>query len=571
MLSNISPFDVSIPSNFDADSIIPNGYKIAKKNKLRDGIHYFLDLLFPKPLERKKRKQLEETGFISLRADILKRIIGPEYVQIIALLTNEGVIKVNQHFILGQKTRGYQIEDAYFIETRKVEITNKGINKRYKNYKDEEREKQTAGLNIIPYITKWLNKSFISIDLTSAHDFIESYRLLMLKNLAETEFSSEVKKTEARYRIINRTYYQKYVVKMISDGVINGTRDAAGRLYTPFVNLKKELRSCVEINGQKIGSIDIKSSQPYLFLKLLDTQFWKTLPTDKITLHNISKKMYHKINGNNLRRNIITLLNNHENQYGRGLQELPFKKIHWEADFYEHVRGLVQRSTTDVKTLKSFADRSVTKKSVMLILYDIYNNKSTPYYTEFKRHFPVETLLMDKIKEHPAKGLFPTILQAVEAKLILEHCCKKISEQYPNLPLLTVHDSVACDVTYLEPVKSIIESSIMDDVGFKPGLKIEQIDKHEMLQNIRQTVDKDWRSLTADLGKNIAGADWVPSFNEEPKEIPLQYRIIKLEGKMQLDPRMMDPNPINYNWEELPEEEDYPDEYYWNLNVHEDD
>ena len=72
MLIDRIPFKVSIPTNFDAVTILSEGLKSQKTTKLVDGIHYFLNLLFPKPTERKKRKMLEQEGYIRLKAELLK-------------------------------------------------------------------------------------------------------------------------------------------------------------------------------------------------------------------------------------------------------------------------------------------------------------------------------------------------------------------------------------------------------------------------------------------------------------------------------------------------------------------
>ena len=72
-------FRVKIPSNFDAYSILSIEEKPARREKMRNGMNYFLSLLIPSPLERGKRKELEDTGYISLNSAMFKAIIGIEY------------------------------------------------------------------------------------------------------------------------------------------------------------------------------------------------------------------------------------------------------------------------------------------------------------------------------------------------------------------------------------------------------------------------------------------------------------------------------------------------------------
>ena len=285
----------------------------------------------------------------------------------------------------------------------------------------------------------------------------------------------------------------------------------------------------------------MKASQPYLFQKLADTKFWMTSNTEEITLYKLYKESYKQVNSAGNKANTIMLLNNMRSQYGRGLQELPFKKIDWENDFYLSVQQIVESSTEDSTILNSFKDRTQVKKTIMLLLYDNYDNKTTPYYREFKQRFPAEVALMDTIKKGQAKSLLPTILQAIEAKLLLESCCKLIADLYPTLPLLTIHDSIICDAAYIELIKQIVKDSLLQSVGTIPGLKVELMNKELVIKNIQQTVDQDWNDLMVDVKKMKDGPDWVGSFNEEPKEIPLLGIPIRRNGLFVLEKRLAYP------------------------------
>lgn len=566
MVANSIPFTVSIPSNFDAELILPTGLKQLKKIRLRDGCYYLLSILLPRPWEHSKRQSLRENGFIYLKADAIKSVIGSEYQIVTDLLEQNGILLVNQQYIVGEKSKGYRITADYFRETIDVAIIDAGMRKRYLQKKVErEREQATRQRNIL-HLTKWLHKDYVTIDLDSAHNYIETYRILMLKKHAETQFETAEKEVEARYRIINRVFHQKHVAKSIDAGIFNCMRDLAGRFYSPIVNLKKELRGCICINGEKTGSIDIKSSQPYLFQMLLNKKFWRTGATTGITLYNTYKKRYHQLKQQQLREPIIMMLNNLEMHYGIDLQEMPLKKILWQEDFYTYLMNLVQASTTDSAVLSSFANRGKVKKTLMLLLYDLYHQKRPPYYLQFKQHFPKEVELMDLIKTCLVKGFFPTILQAVEAKLILEKCCSQIDSTFPRQPVLTVHDSIICKVGFIENAKHILESVLTEHVGIAPGLKVEIFNNELEMANIRHTVDKDWIKLSADLlaPRNSQAPGWVSSYNEEPKEIPLRFKMITYGGQIYLDGRMNDPDPEANYWEEEVDEE-YANEYYKTL------
>ena len=203
----------------------------------------------------------------------------------------------------------------------------------------------------------------------------------------------------------------------------------------------------------------------------------------------------------------------------------------------------------------------------MLILFDLYHNKKPPYYQGFKLVFQDELALMDKIKTHPVKNLFPTMLQAVEATIMLDRTCKDISERYPQVPILTIHDSVVCGTQYLDPIKVVMRESLHRNVGIQPGLKVEMKQIDEVMREMDATVAADWSALLQSLRKN-KNKDWVSTFNEEPKEIPLRNRMMKIDGRIYLDKRMVYVDDIeNYDDYEADylEESDATEEYYLRL------
>ena len=58
-----------------------------------------------------------------------------------------------------------------------------------------------------------------------------------------------------------------------------------------------------------------------------------------------------------------------------------------------------------------------------------------------------------------------------------------------------------------------------------------------MIENISSTVNTDWGKLCKSL-KGSGNKDWVSTFHEEPKEIPLRNTMVKMEGRIYLVKRM---------------------------------
>jgi len=534
------PLQVRIPSGLDVDSLVPRTLKPAKRAKYIDGIRYFLDLLFPQAWDFKKHKQLSDSGYILLNSTELKKVIGDEYLVIVDLLTIADVIKVDRQFIIGKHSRGYRITQEYYRETVPVTVTDKGMCKRYWKREMETRQQRAQSTSSIPFVTKWLDAKYIGIDLDGAHNFIETYREMMLEKWRDYRFRSDAKKTEAKYRIQNRCFYQRYIVAKIERGEITFKRDDAGRLYSPFVHLKKELRCFLTMGGKRLCSIDIKASQPYFFQKLLDRRFWMTGASGGQTIYHLHKERYQQLQAGGNRKIIIEMLKNLEGEYGLGFGGIPFKNIRWEDDFYEHLRSVVHEVSSDPKALASFRSRRKVKQTVMLLLYDNYEHKKPPYYGAFKKLFPEETKIMDAIKQAQYKDVFPTILQAVEANAVLDKACKAINERYPSLPFVTIHDSVVCDYEYVDRVEQILKDTLHQIIGVVPGLKRELLDKETVVREIQKTVDDDWADVVYEIKKIAKKQDWVGSFNEDPKEIPL-LGYIRYKGRLHLERRIAFP------------------------------
>jgi hypothetical protein len=90
--------------------------------------------------------------------------------------------------------------------------------------------------------------------------------------------------------------------------------------------------------------------------------------------------------------------------------------------------------------------------------------RKAQYKRLFKVNFPdvykVFTLL--KKKNHAALS---HVLQRIESTVIVERSAKRISEEKPNLPIFTVHDSIATTLGNEEYVSQIIKEEIYDYTG----------------------------------------------------------------------------------------------------------
>jgi hypothetical protein len=79
---------------------------------------------------------------------------------------------------------------------------------------------------------------------------------------------------------------------------------------------------------------------------------------------------------------------------------------------------------------------------------------------------------MCAIKENDHTAL-SIALQRIESTLVLEKICGRIAKENPNIPLLTIHDSILTTPEHVEYVVSIIKSVLEENIGIAPKLSIE--------------------------------------------------------------------------------------------------
>ena len=62
-------------------------------------------------------------------------------------------------------------------------------------------------------------------------------------------------------------------------------------------------------------------------------------------------------------------------------------------------------------------------------------------------------------------------LQHIESYLVLDVICKRISEEHPDLPIYTIHDSIATTSGKEGIVEAIMKAELAKHIGITPNLK----------------------------------------------------------------------------------------------------
>jgi predicted GIY-YIG superfamily endonuclease len=170
--------------------------------------------------------------------------VGKYYLDYLNNLISDGIVETNNRYIAGKTSKGYRYTSVYNdSELIRYDFTDKHISKKL----SEESKVKEAVKKKYSYLYKWFASGKLTIDSDAAFKLIKSH------NLSEA---------------------LKYSVGAIQSGIWRFKVSGEGkRLYTNLTNLKRELRQFLRYDGKELVELDIKSSQPYFFIKLIVVWF----------------------------------------------------------------------------------------------------------------------------------------------------------------------------------------------------------------------------------------------------------------------------------------------------------
>jgi hypothetical protein len=129
-------------------------------------------------------------------------------------------------------------------------------------------------------------------------------------------------------------------------------------------------------------------------------------------------------------------------------------------------------------TTKSKVDNSKVKKSIKECVYKVffgknYNNK---HDTLFKKIFPTIHNFIKYYKK--LKGGYKVLaydLQNLESDLVFNKIVNEVRINYPEIHLITVHDSIICSKKYKDIVIDIFTEKLSNEFENEQKLEINEI------------------------------------------------------------------------------------------------
>lgn len=204
--------------------------------------------------------------------------------------------------------------------------------------------------------------------------------------------------------IYNRNIYS---VDCINDKHIFYHFDDYGRMHTNYTILKSFIRkNCLLIDGEETCEIDIPNSQPLFLTKIID-----------MDSNLVDQK-----------------------------ELLLFKELTISGTYYQYVMNQLGESN---------------KKKVKEMTYKVLfgrNIATSKVDKNFKKLFPtIHQFIKNYKKENGDYRVLAYDLQKAESDLVFNTVIKKVMQFYPEIKLITIHDSIVIPRKYKEEVNQIFE------------------------------------------------------------------------------------------------------------------
>lgn len=424
---------------------------------------YLLNLLLYIPL---KSNDKYENGWIPICSKPYKNLkYFKKYMEF--LTDNDFIIEHDTNYSnLSKSCKRYKLKGNYYkqqINRHSLPIDSIFINKMNKNRIDRMKNADSK----CNHLTKWLNPELLTIDYEKAINHIRE------------NYSNKSLKKDKRIYAIKSIYNKDWCYSR--EGKDN-------RLHSILTSLPKDLRGYIRYNNEELVSLDIKNSQPFIYSAILN-QINKTNPD--INLMNSFINDYY--NKNSYNKVYISTMSDHINN-NINIEELQsFITQVLDGTFYEEYADILFNDKllyVNIEKQYLFTEPIINKKGICKT-YKIFESKREaakfitlktlfsseryhhPIIKVFEKYYPEVFKMSQIIKKGKDKNFFPILLQNIEADCVLDYCTKKIADEYQEMPLFTIHDSVITTRQYQTTLEDEFNRYLGLYFGLNPKIKAE--------------------------------------------------------------------------------------------------
>jgi hypothetical protein len=463
-----------LPEKIDIDKLINDCQESHIKNFHPDKMKWLISEIIEKPTTT--------SGFVEIHSKRLQSFVH-NYKDYLRCLDASGVIERDMSFSheLVSKVRGYKFTDQYSSTIKGVEIEYLPIIKKIAREKVNKLKTCQGNKHLI----KWFNPS-LTTDYENAVDYLGTYN---------SELRKEQELLVEREQIISNTWYKDYSVKYLElqgcktknpydsykrafisiDRIKEGeyhlsTDKTVSRFHSILTFMPSDFRNFLRYDGKELVCLDIKNSQAFFSLDLFKKENIEEIISvaDKLNIRN--GKLYYK-RSNQPSTYLPSSIILEESLQRIDNQEIErYKNIVLSGRIYNYFEQALKEELG-----LTYPSRKALKKEFFRVLYSSNKFLGQPAAVPkrvFQKHFPGIFEYFSQLKRlHP--DLIPHVLMRWESHAVLHCITKKISKDYPEVPLFTIHDGIATTRDHADLVESIICEELESLTGYAPMLKHE--------------------------------------------------------------------------------------------------
>lgn len=496
---------IRVPSNIDYDRLFSKiEGKDSYKNELIDATYVVLSFLFPSENYIKATSGFD--GFKSINNQEINKVIRNRFGKVKSLLMDvnshsSGAILIEKkEYQPGIVSMGYKLNDELFLNpVEKLVGLGPNAERRLLRFETEGIKKYEEFKSMYQFL---LDKyeSDITID-DDAFDYVIKLKSVLLERVAKYDGDKDemtkrvnytIKEMNSKIRAIQKKNFRPSVSK------------SNHRLNSVVTTLYRELRYYLRINGNKLVEVDLKSSQPYVLGSILTNSFFSGDSNIDFSLIRIYPQLYNQLNYivSKSTTDITSLIGNslYNNKKGfpkyfmsggldNCLEIQSYRSLPFKEGFYPHLNNTFLNG--DFETQK-------VKDNVMLLL-NLQNLRTRNHISliqNFKSYFPNINLFIESLNNFKKlKSTIAILMQRSESYLFLRIGCKAVNERLPDVPYLTIHDSILIEEQFCEVLTPILKESLNSVTGIEPGVSV------KVIQDPMTTLDVDVEEIWDEILK----------------------------------------------------------------------
>lgn len=445
----LDPFHWEISSTIDLEAYLnkhpPNfNYKI-------DHFYYILEYL---SIGMERGDVDKNEGYVNVNAAKLQRRIH-NYKQYLDHMLNHKLILTDGRYVVGEKSKGYLISgyrSTVSTTINSIPITDSVVKKNRRKDINDYNSKLEKTAKRYKYLTKWFNKD-LKIDYALATEEILGIYPPYTRPIGGKKWGEASRHTkiiiasQALFKFHKQHFYYQ-----VDDNV--------RRFHSNLTNLKKELRNYITYNNNLLINIDIRNSQPLFSLILLNKEFYNPKSSHNIYQYSHIFSTIPSITTYGFSLMLVKHLQNTDNKVFNEYVDMVNS-----GEFYKRISD------------KIFPGREFNKKNIKVMIFTVLfsdnrfiGQPEADSKMAFKTHFPDVYKVFSLIKKKD-KTILARILQMIESDIIINRVSQRISREKPEIPIFTIHDSVATIIGYEDYVANIINEEVKNftDLDVKLG------------------------------------------------------------------------------------------------------